>query len=318
MTQINHLSYGFCSYSAHSNNQQFSVTMVNIHQVRRRLWFIWRVFIVMMIPATGLLAVEPLVLGIHPYRPYNELKQMFAPMAAYLAREIGQPVEVRVGESYAAHLEAVKQGEVTLAYIGPSLYVELLHHAHVPPRILARLEVDGKPTFSGKILTRTGSGIHSLEDLRGKRFAFGSPESTMSHLVPRQTLFEAGIDLSDLRSYQFYTNHNNVVLAVLSGDADAGAVKEAVFDKYHSQGIVAIAETPKISEHLFVVPEKTDQRLAERLQGALLKLTAANPQTHDILYPIKHTATALVTGVPEDYQPLEQILQALRNRGVTW
>ncbi|MET0052644.1 MAG: phosphate/phosphite/phosphonate ABC transporter substrate-binding protein [Candidatus Thiodiazotropha sp.] len=264
------------------------------------------------------MAVEPLVLGIHPYRPYTELKQMFAPLAAYLEREIGNPVEVRVGESYNVHLDAVVRGDVTLAYIGPSLFVELLHKVELPPRILARLEVNGQPTFTGKIITRTGSSIHSLADLRGKRFAFGSPESTMSHLVPRQMLFEAGIHLEDLDSYHFYNNHNNVVLAVLAGDADAGAVKEAVYDQYHAQGVVAIATTPEISEHLFVTPEKTDPILVERLQTALLKLTAANPETHDVLFPIKHTATALVTGKAEDYQSLEQILKALSARGVTW
>ncbi len=292
--------------------------MVRNHQVRRGLWFIWRVFILTWLPVTGLLAVEPLVLGIHPYRPYTELKQMFAPLAAYLQREIGNPVEVRVGESYAAHLEAVVRGEVTLAYIGPSLFVELLRKTQASPRILARLEVNGKPTFTGRILTRTGSSIHSLADLRGKRFAFGSPESTMSHLVPRQMLFEAGIDLDDLDSYHFYSNHSNVVLAVLAGDADAGAVKEAVYDQYESQGVAAIATTPEISEHLFITSDKTDPILADRLQAALLKLTASNPQTHALLYPIKHTATALVSGKVEDYQSLEAILQALSKRGIKW
>ncbi|MET0066142.1 MAG: PhnD/SsuA/transferrin family substrate-binding protein [Candidatus Thiodiazotropha sp.] len=270
------------------------------------------------LPLTGLLAVEPLLLGIHPYRPYNEIKQMFAPLAAYLEREIGHPVEVRVGESYASHLDAVTRGEVALAYIGPSLFVQLLQQSRLPPRILARLEVKGKPTFTGKIFTRSGSSIHVPGDLHGKRFAFGSAESTMSHLVPRQIMFEAGVDLDDLASYHFYNNHNNVVLAVLAGDADAGAVKEAVYEQYHSQGIVAIATTPEISEHLFVTPENTDPILADRLRTALLKLSASNPETHDVLYPIKHSATALVTGTAEDYLPLVEMLNGLRERGVVW
>jgi phosphonate transport system substrate-binding protein len=255
-------------------------------------------------------------MGVHPYRPHNELKQMFQPLAEYLSMKLGREVEVRIGDTYQSHNEVILAGEVDFAYIGPSLYLKLTRSGNIP--ILARLEVSGKPTFTGKIIVSDKSGLNRLEDLRQKQFAFGNRSSTMSHLVPRQLLYEAGIDLDDLAGYRYYSNHNNVAMAVLAGDADAGAVKEAVYDKYKKYGIVAIKTTEEIPEHLFIATLKTDPQLLNALKSALLSLNQENSVTMSVLKPIKKTATALVQADYGDYEVLRGILNALSQRGVEW
>ncbi|MES9993149.1 MAG: phosphate/phosphite/phosphonate ABC transporter substrate-binding protein [Candidatus Thiodiazotropha sp.] len=260
-------------------------------------------------------STDSLVLGIHPYRSHAELREMFTPMAEYLGRGYGKPVEVRIGESYESHLNAIIKGEVDLAYIGPALFVQLTE-IYGTPHLLARLEIDGNPTFSGKIFTKQGSSIHSLEDLKGSHFAFGNKSSTMSHLVPRQLLFEAGIDIDDFASHQFFNSHDNVAYAVLAGDADAGAVKEAVFNKYKQKGLVAVATTSEVSEHLFIAPSGTDPGMVSSLRQQLLNLSVDNAETSKILQPIKKTATALVSVKDGDYKKLRDIFTALRTRGV--
>jgi phosphonate transport system substrate-binding protein len=256
-------------------------------------------------------------MGVHPYRPHTELKQMFQPLANYLSMQLGQKVEVRIGDSYQSHHDAILKGDVDFAYIGPSLFIRLTHRNRDIP-ILACLEVNGKPTFTGKIIVNDKSGLDNIEDLKQRQFAFGNESSTMSHLVPRQMLFEAGIDLSDLAGYRYYSNHNNVALAVLAGDADAGAVKEAVFEKYKKYGIVAIETSDEIPEHLFVGTLKTDIGLLEDLKDALLHLNQNNQATESVLKPIKKTATALVRTDYADYIVLRSILNTLRERGVQW
>ncbi|MCG7910065.1 MAG: PhnD/SsuA/transferrin family substrate-binding protein [Candidatus Thiodiazotropha taylori] len=267
--------------------------------------------------STIVYAAESLVMGVHPYRPHNELREMFQPLANYLSLELGQKIEVRIGDSYQSHHDAILAGDVDFAYIGPSLFVTLTRSRNDIP-VLARLEVNGKPTFTGKIIVSDDSEISDIDDLRQRRFAFGSRSSTMSHLVPRQMLYEAGIDLHDLAGYRYYSNHNNVALAVLAGDADAGAVKEAVFEKYKRHGIVAIETTEAVSEHLFIGTLKTDSQLLNKLKIALLKLDHNNSDTAAVLKPIKQTATALVQTSHQDYDGLKEILSTLEQRGVTW
>ncbi|MEW8508189.1 MAG: phosphate/phosphite/phosphonate ABC transporter substrate-binding protein [Candidatus Thiodiazotropha sp.] len=260
-------------------------------------------------------STDSLVFGIHPYRSHAELREMFTPLAEYLSRRTGKPVEVRIGVSYESHFNAIVNGEVDLAFIGPALFVQLTDKYGVP-NLLARLEINGSPTFAGKIFAKEGAGIHSLDDLKGTHFAFGSKSSTMSHLVPRQLLFEAGIDIDDFSSHHFFSSHDNVALAVLSGDADAGAVKEAVFKKYRQQGLIEIATTSKISEHLFITPSGTDREMTRLLREQLLNLSADKAETARVLHPIKKTATALVRVEDSDYKKLRDIFTALRVRGV--
>jgi phosphonate transport system substrate-binding protein len=256
-------------------------------------------------------------MGVHPYRPHNELKQMFQPLAEYLTMKLGRKVEVRIGDSYQSHHDAILAGEVDFAYIGPSLYVRVTHsNSEIP--VLACLEVDGKPTFTGKIIVSDKSGLKNLEDLKQRQFAFGNKSSTMSHLLPRQLLYEAGVDLDDLAGYRYYSNHNNVAMAVLAGDADAGAVKEAVYEKYKKHGIVAIETTEEIPEHLFIGTLKTDSQLLISLRAALLSLNHENSATLSVLKPIKQTATALVRAGYRDYEVLREILDTLSQRGVEW
>jgi phosphonate transport system substrate-binding protein len=273
------------------------------------------VIILLSYISTPALSNDSLILGIHPYRSHDEIRKMFTPLADFLSQRIGQAVEVRIGESYESHLNAIIQGRMDLAYIGPAPLVQLKDR-NVAPYLLARLEIGGKSTFTGKIFTREGSDIRTLKDLKGRHFAFGSFSSTMSHLVPRQLLFEAGIDVEDFASYNFYNSHDNVALAVLSGDADAGSVKEAVFDKYRHKGLVAIASTPEISEHLFIAPPGTDPDKVRSLKQCLLSLSAGSSISKQVLYPIKKTATALVSVKDDDYKKLSDMMSKLRARGV--
>ncbi|MCG7898320.1 MAG: phosphate/phosphite/phosphonate ABC transporter substrate-binding protein [Candidatus Thiodiazotropha weberae] len=291
----------------------FKLDGVKIHDSRRVL----SGFAVWLFVSTITYASESLVMGVHPYRPHNELKEMFQPLADYLSMELDQKIEVRIGDSYQSHIDAILAGDVDFAYIGPSLFVSLTRTSNDIP-VLARLEINGKPTFTGKIIVSDDSGINDIEDLKQRQFAFGNRSSTMSHLIPRQMLYEAGIDLDDLAGYHHYSNHNNVAMAVLAGDADAGAVKEAVFEKYRKHGIVAIETTEAVSEHLFIGTLKTDSQLLKELKMALLNLDHKNSDTASVLKPIKQTATALVQTSYQDYDALRKILNTLEQRGVMW
>ena len=68
----------------------------------------------------------PLVLAVHPYLPAEELTSRFTPLAEALARAVGRPVTVRVGRSYAEHVEAIGSDGVDLAYLGPATYVTMV------------------------------------------------------------------------------------------------------------------------------------------------------------------------------------------------
>jgi phosphonate transport system substrate-binding protein len=252
----------------------------------------------------------PFVLGVHPYLDEKEILRRFAPLANELARELGHQVQVEVGMNYEDHIRAIGQDRLDIAYLGPASYVQVTRR-YGPKPILARLEANGRPSFHGYVVVRDDSPLERLADLKGARFAFGDEESTMGTLVPRFMLLEAGIDLRDLAEYRHLVGHKNVALAVLAGDADAGALKAEVFETYRVQGLRALAEGPAISEHLFVTRSDLDPALVERLRARLLGLREAG-LAERVLIPIKAGITALVPAEDADYDNLRRIVERVK------
>jgi len=257
---------------------------------------------------------QPLILAVHPYLPFQELKQRFQPLARYLGRILGKRVLVRIGRDYQEHLTYVGKDSADIAYLGPAGYVRLVKKYGRKP-LLARLEANGKPVFHGYLVTNPGSGVDDIHSLRGKRFAFGDPISTMSHLVPRYMLLQAGIDVDDLADYQFLGSHENVALAVLSDAFDAGAVKEEVMQAYRSRGLKVVAESPPFSEHLFVARANAPKAFIDQVRKALYGLSDT-PQGRVILRSIKPSVTALVPVKDADYDNLREVLRQLKEQGV--
>ncbi len=251
-------------------------------------------------------AEHALILAVHPYLSPEELLKKFTPLADYLSRRINKPVEVRIGSSYEEHIRYIGQNKVDIAYMGPASYVKMVNQFGNKP-VLARLEIKGKPWFQGNIITRKDSTITSLNDLKGKRIAYGDPASTMSYIVPHHMLYEAGIYTDPTTRYQFLYSHDNVALGVLSGDFDAGAVKPAVFKKFEAKGLRTIAKTPKISEHLFVTRSNLPAEQINKLRHIMLNMKDSKTGIA-ALHAIKKTVTGLARVDTSDYDNLQKII----------
>jgi phosphonate transport system substrate-binding protein len=257
---------------------------------------------------------KPLVLGVHPYLAPSELLRRFNPFAEYLARKTGRQIKVSISKDYQEHIARIGEGKVDLAYMGPASYVSLIS-TYGSLQLLAVHEVKGKSSFRGIIIKQAGSDLETLGGLKGKSFAFGDPKSTMSHLVPRHMLLEAGVDVSDLRRHEFLKSHDNVALGVLMGDFDAGAVKEETFHKYKARGLEALAMSPKISEHLFVAHTYMPEDLVRAFRKAMTGISR-EPDAASILEGIKPGTTGLISADSSDYDNLRRIMDGLKKAGV--
>jgi len=255
-----------------------------------------------------------LTLGVHPFKPATQIVQGFGPLASYLGRATGERVEVRVSRDYESHVAQAGQDAYDIAYLGPVSYVLLTERYGRKP-LLARQSVGGQPVFHGKIIVAKNSPVRSLADLKGRTFAFGSPDSTMSHLVPRYMLHLAGIDVAQLGGYKFLGDHVNVALGVLSGDFAAGAVKEDVFYAYEARGLRAIATTPPLPDHLFVARARMSPARVEALRNALQR-AVQDVRAAEILDGVTRGVTGFIPVADADYDGLREILRRLAEIGV--
>jgi len=255
------------------------------------------------------LPTRPLALAVHPYLAQSEIERRFAPLAAFIGRTLGVQVVVRVGGSYAEHIAAIGHDEVDLAFMGPASYVHMRDRYGSKP-LLARFEVDHQPNLHGVIAVAKASPLRTLADLRGRQFAFGDPDSTMSYFVPAWLMMNSGAPITALGSHRFLGSHTNVALAVLAGDYDAGALDREVYDQYAAKGLRILAELPPTPDYVFVTRADFPPAAVATLRAAMLALERT-PDGGRILAALHPGLTRLIPASDSDYQGLRDMMHAV-------
>jgi phosphonate transport system substrate-binding protein len=255
--------------------------------------------VLLVSPATW--AKDNLVMTVHPYKPIQELYARFKPIAEHLSRKLGKPVVIQFGKTYEDTVDKVGKGEADFAFLGPSLYVQAHDKYKVVP--LAQVVNSGKPSFYGVIVAKKGKGITSLKDLKGKTFAFGDKNSTLTHIVPLYMMMEAGVQLSDLKGHTFVGSHDNVALNVIRETSDAAGLMPDIAQKYVGQGLEAIAKSPDLPEHVFAAARTLDGATVTRLQEALLTMDAS------LCKGIKDSITGMQKFTDKDFDVLRKVLK---------
>jgi len=261
--------------------------------------------------STSSFSKENLILAVHPYLSQDELEKKFIPFANYLSEQSGFNITLKIGSSYEEHIQYIGTDQVDIAFVGPAAFVNVTSLYGSKP-LLAKLEINGQSYFQGNIIVRKDSGIKTLEDLKGKNIALGNVHSTMSYIVPHHQLHDAGVFLEDHVQHPILPSHDDIALAVLSGDFDAGAVKPAVFKRYEEDGLEVLIKTQKISEHLFLTNSELPEKQQDKLRQILLNM-GDSPKGLAILKGIKKSISRLVEVKENHYDNLKKIIIESKN-----
>ena len=155
-----------------------------------------------------------------------------APLQAYLTKAMGRPVNLVAPDLYSETVAGLADGSYDFACLGALMYVRSRAKYGVIPLVQRTSDLQ----FHSVFITRTGSSIHSLHDLAGKRFAFGDINSASAHLIPYRELKEAGINPGTDLKLRYSGSHVATAALVQSGVVDAGALDETVFNSLISSG----------------------------------------------------------------------------------
>jgi len=217
----------------------------------------------------------------------QELLRIYAPFTKYLSKEIGLPVKFVPVVDYAATVEGLAANRLDLVWYGGFTSVQASRRAKGAQRIIMRKE---DAQFKSKFITRKGSGIRSLKDLKGKTFAFGSVSSTSGHLMPRFYLLQAGIKPEkDFAKFAFSRAHDATAAWVEAGRVDAGALNFLVWDKLVQSKKVDISKvvvfwtTPPYVDYVWTIRGGIDQNLVKKISKAFLNLDYKNPVHRKLL-----------------------------------
>lgn len=212
----------------------------------------------------------------------NQLLVTYQPFAAYLERRLGIPVEFTPVTDYAATVDGLASKRLELVWYGGYTSVQAVRATGGNAERLAMRAEDR--AFKSVFITRPGSGITSLADLRGKSFSFGSQSSTSGHLMPRHFLRESGIDPEkDLGKINYSGAHDATAKAVEGGVVDAGALNFLTWRKLVEDAKVDTTKvrvfwtTPEYVDYCWVARKDLPASLRQAIRTAFLELDPADP-----------------------------------------
>lgn len=200
--------------------------------------------------------------------------RIYSPFLEYLQNATGKRFSIKFTEKYEDTVDNLGKGITHFAAIGPLSYAAGREkYGNAIKYLVSGVNNEGDPRYQAVIFTRPEAGIRSIEDLRGKPFAFGPRMSTQGHLIPRKMLEDKGITIRDLSSYIHTDSHMSTVRVVLNGEYEAGGIQDVLAMRLEKEGKIRIL---KISEpypsSIIAYNSAVDSETVKAVRSALLVL----------------------------------------------
>lgn len=203
---------------------------------------------------------------------------MNEPLRLWLQRHLHHPVELVVGESHVATAEALRRGQLDIAYLGPVSYILQSRNSGLEP--FARPSHGGcvGPTFQTAIIVPASSAVQALADLRTREIAMGDLVSTSGCWVPRYMLLEAGLSLGRDYERRMLGSQDQIVHAVARHEVAAGGVSLKALQRLLTVGEVCaddirvLAVSLPIPEYMWTFREGLTEDMRDAFRRAFIEM----------------------------------------------
>lgn len=165
-----------------------------------------------------------LVYATVPAENASGVTERFGPFIAYLSKELGVKVTLRIANDYAAVIEGQRAGNIHIGDYGPSSYVRAHTVSNGGVEAFATMRAfDGSTGYYSVAYSKAGTPGTKLEDFQGKNLCLVDPNSTSGNNVPRFAMAKMNIDPDKFFSKVVYAgSHENAVIGVQQGTCDVG------------------------------------------------------------------------------------------------
>ncbi len=250
--------------------------------------------------------------------------QLYKPVTDRMARLTGKKIEFFMPTSYASVVEAMLNGFVDVAVLGPYSYIIA---AAKDPRIEVfatyakrpgHLQEEG-PGYKAALISKKGSKFTSIESLKGAVLGLTDPGSTSGNLLPRVVFTKViGAGLEDYFGKVVYTgSHELSTVAVAQGKVDAAFVATHRFDNVVNKGEVRLEDfnvlwmSPAIPQDPFVYRNTLCDDLKAKIRETFLGLKD-EPEAKAFLDNVK--SDTFVPMKPSDYDVIRALKKAKDER----
>ena len=233
---------------------------------------------------------------------------------AKIEEALGVPVKVFTPADYDGVIQGLLGGILDMAWLGASAYAKTyLTDPEAVEVKLTKQNADGSTGYYSIGFARKDSGITSMDDAKGKSFAFADPNSTSGYLVPGAELKEKYGDLDKYFSeVKFSGGHEQTIVGVAKGDFQAGVswadglgnwedgYNSGAFRKAADAGLVDMNDIVQIWQSKLIPegPMVVRKALPQDVKDKVTQLTA------DLWETDKECAYNVAAGDAKDFVPV--------------
>ena len=228
---------------------------------------------------------------------------------------LGVPVKIFTPADYDGVIQGLLGGTLDYAWLGASAYAKVyLTDPEAVEVKLTKQNLDGSTGYYSIGFARADAGIASMDDAKGKVFAFADPNSTSGYLVPGAELTaKYGALDAYFSEVKMSGGHEQTIVGVANGDFAAGVswadglgnwedgYTSGAFRKAADAGLVDMANLVEIWRSNLIPegPMVVRKALPQDIKDTVTALTA------DLWETDKDCAYALAAGDAKDFIPVD-------------
>lgn len=208
----------------------------------------------------------PLEIGLVPNVTPRALFQAYQPMREFLEKRLQRPVQLYTAPDFKDFFVRTGKGEfdivVTPAHFARAAQVDA---GYVP---MLQYKTDLKA-----IMVAPNEGVSQLEGLRGKRLAIVG-EVAIVTLMAERTLMKRDLKLGADVAIQNHSAHNNAVLSMKRGEADAAVIGSGPYllmPEETRAGIRVIADLGHCPNATFMAHPRQGKETIDTIRRALVE-----------------------------------------------
>lgn len=216
---------------------------------------------------------KPLRVGMLPSLSLQKLFYRFKPLQAYLVKTLHRPVILLTANDFQTYMRRASKYDYDLYFAAPHMAALAENMSgYRPVSMFTR-------NLSGYLVVRRNGPIKTIADLKGHVVSMPGPLAIVTmmgeHLLERHHLVP-GKDVK----IEYTTTHNNAILALKSGKADAAVVSTGIYDIIRPSirdKLHILATTDHASHLMFMASPKLPEKEYLEIKRVMLKFTAEGP-----------------------------------------
>lgn len=225
------------------------------------------------LPAPLFATPPPLQMGLLPYLSSERLFEYFLPMKDYLEAKLKRRIVLSTAPDFKTYVQRAARGEYDIYQTAP--HFALLAEVENGYRRVGKLTRE----LDGDVIVGLNSPMQRVEDLRG-RIVITPDALAITSMLGEHLLKDHGLNPG--RDYRLVraNSHNNAILTVHHGGADAALTSAAVFEQLAPEirrELRVLAKTRKVPHMMVMAHRRMPPAEYQRLKTALLAFTRNGP-----------------------------------------